>query len=98
MFYHNTRYKFALADGSPDGIAGGIILASAMPCGQLLRRDMRKHSFLQHRVFDPQLYLSGLDPRIAQGPVVNLASWPWFGVAVPTYDSRHHGSIKNWKE
>ena len=99
MFYYNAKYKFALPGQSPSGIAGGVIAASAMPSGQLLRRDFRTHPYLQHRLFDPQLYLSNLDPNVAGKSVLNLASWPWFcpGV-VPEYDSNKHVSVKNWKD
>src|SRR5713226_4315661 len=88
MFYHNTKYRFALPPGSPETIAGAIVLACAMPEGQLLRRDMRKQPFLQHRMFDPQLYLATLDANTASKSVCNLATWPWFGErGVPQYDS-----------
>jgi hypothetical protein len=99
MFYYNAKYKFALPGQSPSGIAGAIIAASAMPAGQLIRRDFRKYPYLQHRLFDPQVYLSCLDPHVAQGAVVNLASWPWFCPnVVPEYDSGTHASVKRWKE
>ncbi len=99
MFYHNTKYKFALWEMSPQAIAGGIIAASAMPQGQLIRRDLRKHRYLQHRLFDPQVYLAGLDPNSAEPSVINLASWPWFCESgVPEYDSDKHGSLSKWKE
>jgi hypothetical protein len=97
MFYLDTKYRFALPEGC-SGIAGGIIAASAMPAPQLLRRDVRKYPNLQHRLFDPQLYLAGLDPNVARGPVTNLASFAWFGVEdVPGYDSGTHGTIAKWK-
>ncbi len=99
MFYHNTKYRFALAEMSPDAIAGGVIAAAAMPRGQLMRRDMRKSRYLQHRLLDPQVYLAGLDPNVAGPSIVNLASWPWFGESgVPEYDSDTHGSLARWKE
>ncbi len=97
MFYLNVRYRFALPlEAGP--IAGGIIAASAMPAGQLLRRDFRKYPYLQHRLFDPQLYLAGLDPNVARESVVKLASFPWFGShGVPEYDSEKHGTLVKWK-
>jgi hypothetical protein len=99
MFYYNAKYAFALPGQAPGAIAGGIIAASAMPSGQLVRRDFRKYPYLQHRLFDPQLYLSSLDPNVATKSVVNLASWSWFCPgAVPEYDSDRHLSVKNWKD
>jgi hypothetical protein len=99
MYYYNAKYTFALPGQSPSAIAGGIISAAAMPAGQLLRREFRKYPYLQHRLFDPQLYLSSLDRNVARKSVLNLASWPWFCPgAVPEYDSDKHKSLKNWKE
>jgi hypothetical protein len=99
MFYYNAKYTFALPGQAPAAIAGGIISAAAMPAGQLLRRSFRKFPYLQHRLFDPQVYLSNLDPHVAASTVVNLASWPWFCPgAVPEYDSDTHTSLKNWKD
>jgi hypothetical protein len=102
MLYHNTKFKFALAEGAPASIQGGIIAASAMPGGQLVRRvraGFRRYPYLQHRLFDPQLYLCGLDKYVARKAVINLATHAWFTPSskVPDYDSDQHGSIKNYK-
>jgi len=97
MLYLNVRYKFAAPDHAGP-VAGGIIAASAMPMGQLMRRDFRKHPYLQHRLLDPQLYLASLDPNVARGSVVNLATFPWFARhEVPAYDSEKHGTLAQWK-
>jgi len=97
MLYLNVRYKFAAPDNAGP-VAGGIIAASAMPMDQLMRRDFRKHTYLQHRLLDPQLYLSGIDSNVARGPVVNLVTFPWFAKhAVPAYDSDKHGTLAKWK-
>ncbi|MBS1983432.1 MAG: hypothetical protein JST16_04600 [Bdellovibrionales bacterium] len=99
MFYHNTKYKFELWQGSPSNLAGGIIAASAMFIGQLRRRKFRKWPYLQHRLFDPQLYLAALDERQASTTVPTLATFPWFGGApVDDYDSKQHKSQKGYKE
>jgi hypothetical protein len=102
MFYHNTKFRFALADGAPEAIRGGIIAASAMPSGQLIRRvraGLRRSPYLQHRLYDPQLYLAGLDRNVASATVATLATHPWFGShSVPQYDSDKHGSIKEYKD
>lgn len=101
MFYHNTKFRFALPEGSPR-LQGGIIAASAMPAGQLVRRvraGFRQSPYLQHRLFDPQLYLCGLDKNIAMKTVLNLATQPWFCLSdAPEYDSAEHRSIKLYKE
>jgi len=102
MLYYNTKFKFALPEGAPENLGGGIIAASAMPSGQLVRRiraGFRKNPYLQHRLFDPQLYLAGLDKLVAPGTVANLATQPWFGKHdVPVYDSETHGTMKAYKD
>ena len=98
MFYFNTKYYFKLAAGSPDNIAGGIVAASAMFAGQLARRAFEGVSFLQHRYFDPQLYLAGLDPRSGGDAVFKLGTYPWFGVPdVPAYDTAKHKRQTEYK-
>lgn len=98
MFYHNTKYKFPLWRGSPDDCAGGIIAAAAMPLEQLRHREFADHPYLQHRLFDPQLYLALLDPGTAPSAVQNLASYPWFGTpAQEPFDKRKHKTLKAYK-
>ena len=99
MYYHNTKFRFALPQGSPDTIAGGIIAASAMFMGQLQRREFAEYPHLQHRWFDPQLYLCGLDPRQATTVVPGLATYPWFGCpAAEPFDTKKHKTQKAYKE
>jgi len=62
-------------------LQGGIIVAAAMPGDQLVRRvraGFRQYPYLQHRLFDAQLYLCGLDKNTSERVVVNLATQPWF--------------------
>lgn len=97
MYYHNTKYNFKLNEGSPGTGAGGIIAASAMPLEQLKGRGFSKYPYLQHRLFDPQLYLSSLDPLRATSGVANLASYPWFGTGeVEPYEKEKHKSLKGY--
>jgi hypothetical protein len=104
MFYHNAKYTFALSRGTPAEGQGGIIAASAMPEGQLRtrvqKRDFqKKYTHLGRRLFDPQLYLAGLDPHLAPTVVPDLASYPWFGVAgIPRFDAALHGKLKVWED
>jgi hypothetical protein len=98
MFYYNVKFHFKLKPGSPPG-SGGIILATAMPSLQLVRRDLFKYPHLQHRLFDPQLYLSKIDPAKAAASVRKLATYPWFGKSdIPPYDSEAHGTQRQYKE
>ena len=86
-FYANIGYKFKL----PGGVItdGSVVLASAMPMHQLERRKFdTRYPHMENRLFDPQLYLSNINPVTAQKACSNLASYPWFGVVnIPLYDS-----------
>jgi hypothetical protein len=99
MFYHNTRYRFKLAEQSPTDIAGGIIAASAMPRPQLMRRSIKSHSYLQHRLFDPQLYLADINPLVAAENVIKLGTYPWFRCAHEEFVSGEViGGLRKWKD
>jgi hypothetical protein len=97
MFYHNTRYTFPLAAGSPDTIAGGIIAASAMSRPQLVRRKLSRASYLQHCLLDPQLYLADLASATAGKNVVNLGTYPWFRCEHQSFESGKPGGLPQWK-
>lgn len=97
MYYYCAKHAFKLPDLSERTPAGGIIAAAAMPYPQLARRSIMPVSHLIHRLFDPQLYLSTLDPRTAPGTVYKLATYPWFGSQPATYDSAQHGSLDEYK-
>ena len=85
-FYINVGYKFPSTSSIPS--EGGLILCSAMPLHQLVRRRPQKNKFLSKRVFDPQLYLAGLDPAQSPKHCTTLSSYPWFGVkGLKTFDS-----------
>jgi hypothetical protein len=50
------------------------------------------------QMFDPQLYLCGLDPRISAKACARLASYPWFSVAgVPDFNSGETTQTK-WQQ
>lgn len=84
-FFVNLGYSFRIPEGAdPDG---SLILASAMPMHQMDRR-LFQDSHLQRRLFDPQLYLAGLDVAVARNHCAKLASYPWFNVnGFGDYDS-----------
>lgn len=97
MFYYNLGYHFKLREGSPTDVPGSIISAVGMAKPQLERRKIKKLPYLQHRLFDPQLYLAGLDAHEAGEAVAVLATYPWFGVPnVKPYDSGQQ-SIRDWE-
>ncbi|MEP6766645.1 MAG: hypothetical protein ABJB66_20180 [Gemmatimonadaceae bacterium] len=97
MFYYNLNYQFALPEGSPHG-GGSIIVASAMTHQQLVRRQTKKIPHLARKLFDPQLYLSGLDVSTAKSAIEKLATHPWFCVQkVAPYDS-NATTLLDWKK
>lgn len=82
-FYANLGYSFSLPNPSGTELVpqGSIILSSAMPMHQLLRRRIDyRYPNLARRLFDPQLYLSGLDANQSPRVCAKLASYPWFGI------------------
>jgi len=93
-FFYNLGYNVKIElDQISDG---GIFLASGMPLHQLERRDIVNKYHLKNTLFDPQLYLIGLDPYQTPKMCSNLVSYPWFGsVNTPTYDSAQM-NIQSW--
>jgi hypothetical protein len=99
MFYNNAKYVFALWAGSPEDCAGGIIAASAVTLEQLKARGFADYPYLQHRLFDPQLYLAGLDPSRAHSAVSHLASYPWFGTEqTEAFDKTRHRTVTAYEK
>jgi hypothetical protein len=97
MFYFNVRWAFKLPDDCAVPIPGGVIAASAVPQHGLIRRKFAKFPHLQHRLFDPQLYLAGLSADRSPGAIVKLSSYGWFPTpGVPLYDSSVHGKQSDW--
>jgi hypothetical protein len=96
-FYINHSYKFSIPDSCDAD--GGLILASGLAMHTLVRRDLDKYSNLEHRIFDPQLYLSSLDVNSnSASKCVNLSTYPWFNVErIDDYDSGVHNQ-KKWKD
>lgn len=96
-FYANVGYKFTL----PDSVVpqGSVLLSSAMPAHQLIRRKFdARYPHLERRVFDPQLYLAGLDAGESAKHCAVLASHSWFGVkGLKHFDSRQH-TQSEWKQ
>src|SRR6266699_3118321 len=96
-FFLNIGYQFKQpAAVTPDG---SIVLASAMPMHQLERRPSEdKYPHLKHRLFDPQLYLAGLEAAATRDHCAKLATYPWFGVkGFPAYSSDKHTQT-GWTE
>jgi len=88
-FLANVGYRFKLP-ASVD-VDGSIVLGSTMAKPTLDRRHKRLttgYPHLEHRLFDPQLYMAGLDATESPTHCAKLASYPWFGVSgLDEYDS-----------
>jgi hypothetical protein len=80
-FFAMARYQMALP-GTVGGVDGGLILASGLPFHVLVRRNLdRTYPHLVRRLFDPQLYLTGLqNPAVSRKACANLSSYGWFPV------------------
>lgn len=96
-FYANVGYGFRIPDSVKP--AGSVLICSAMPAHQLLRRRIdERYPHLRNRLFDPQLYLAGLDAGASPGHCANLASYEWFGIrGVQSFDSGQH-TQPQWKK
>lgn len=78
---------------------GSVLLCGAMPMHQLQRRQPKpskrkkqtapKYAHMARLLFDPQLYLAGLDVNQAPKACAKLATYPWFGLTsqLTTYHS-----------
>ena len=95
-FYATIGYKFALDDDTK--LAGSLVLASTVAMHGLERRRLDQHPHLERRLFDPQLYLAGLDAAQCKKHCARLASYPWFGIGgLKQFDSAEHKQ-KGWME
>jgi hypothetical protein len=95
--YLNIGYWFKIQSTiNPDG---SVILGSAMPMHQLERRRIDdRYPHMKNRLFDPQLYLAGLDANESKNHCVKLASYPWFNaVELQEYDSKLQSQAL-WKQ
>ncbi len=90
----NFGYKFKLNDDiKPDG---SLILASTLKIHTMDRRKKGKYPHFNDLLFDPQLYLAGLDPNQSGKFCATLASYPWFGInGINKYESDQI-SQKDW--
>lgn len=94
--YLNNGYTFEGQEIA--GFHGSMIFASSMPMHQLQRRRIDdRYPMMQHRLFDPQLYLCGLDAHNAAKICTNMGTYPWFGATPLQFDSGEH-SQSDWKK
>lgn len=91
MFLLNLGYRWSFT--GLDQLHGAIVL----PQANIMPRIERKHpGDFQTLLFDPQLYLAGLQVEHRTRVCARLASYPWFAVeGLPEYDADRIG-LKDW--
>lgn len=73
-------------DPEIDMASGTVYMPSGVPSHTLRRRKL--HKVTQRWLFDPQVYLSSLQPLQCANACANLVSYPWFANDAPAnYDS-----------
>src|SRR5438552_1924994 len=93
MFLLNVGYRWNLASDLSE-VQATIYLAAGS-IGERLRRQSLPEK--QCLLFDPQLYLAGLEAETCQKTCARLASYPWFAVAgIPPFDSSQT-TLRAWE-
>lgn len=91
MFFLNLGSRWTLS--TVDGLTGAIYLAEGNDRVRLSRPVPREFDRL---LFDPQLYLMGLDAAQCARSCGRLATHPWFGIeGVPQFEG---GSVREWQQ
>lgn len=80
MFLLNLGYRWTLNDE----VRGAVFLPTGNSCAKILRAPLPD---LKRVILDPQLYLAGLNAGDCRKVCARLASYPWFGVDLPAFDS-----------
>lgn len=92
MFLLNLDYRWNLST-ELERLQGVIYL----PTGSTSERIARAPTAEVRRILlDPQLYLAGLDAKKSTKTCARLATYPWFGVDAPEFDSSA-ASRKDWE-
>src|SRR5690349_10317772 len=72
MFYMNVPPKGELS-GAVSDAENGIILAQ-----DRMRHEVKMPEGYERLMFDPQLYLAGLNAKASSATCARLATYPWF--------------------
>src|SRR5262249_47484848 len=93
MFFLNVGYKWNMLTDVPH-VAGVVYLPSHKGIQAFLRKELPATT---HRLFDPQLYLAGLDADHCVKACSRLAMYPWFRVpGIEDFDSEEM-SARDWE-
>ena len=77
VYFAVDANQFTPPPGIPD-IAGSIVIASKRKLEHVGNATFRRHPYRTRFLFDPQLYLSGLDPTRSRSRCINLSTYDWF--------------------
>ncbi len=93
MFALNEGYQWKSSHFA-DSLHGVVYLASYNHQERIRRRALGDFAW---QLFDPQLYLAGLEPDRRTKACARLATYPWFGVpGLPDFDSGSD-SLTRWQ-
>jgi hypothetical protein len=94
MFLVKLGYKWNIAS-EVDGVQGVVFLATGSTSQRLTRATPPEW---QRVLFDPQLYLAGLEAASCENTCARLATYPWFDVqGIPGFDSDETG-LRQWEQ
>lgn len=94
MYYQNVGYRWGQIDGID--LDGACFSASSQNIEETLRRSFPQT--LKRTIFDPQLYILNLEvsPDNHSKLLARLATYPWFGLEAPSYESAEQNQSA-WK-
>jgi hypothetical protein len=90
MFIQNLGYSW----NSEAGAGSAVMLRAS---GQDVEAALRREQPPENVLFDPQLYFLDLDISPDEHPdlIAKLATYPWFGIDAPEYES-DEGTRRDW--
>lgn len=94
MFLYNLGYRWNVPSNTL--LHGVIVNASGVDYQSALRREAREN-FPMTVIFDPQLYLAGLDGEASSRTCARLSTYPFFPVEVTEFDSSTQ-SVRDWMD
>ena len=92
MFLYNLGYRWNVPSNTQ--LQGVIVNAAGVDRESALRREAREN-FPRTVLFDPQLYLAGLDVEVSSKTCARLSTYPFFPVEVTEFDSSSQ-SVRDW--
>lgn len=94
MFALNEGYQWQSVNFA-DTLHGVVYLAAANDAARMRRKPLGDFAW---QLFDPQLYLAGLEGRACPKVCARLASFPWFAVPEVTDYESGEGPQRQWQQ